>query len=253
MTNHRLYTAEDYEGLRRAGCLAAATLEHVAPFVQENVNTLQLNDICDEFIRKNGGISACIGYKNFPKSVCISVNHVVCHGIPSSKKILTSGDILNIDVTVILDNYYGDTSRMYYVGTPSIKARRLCEITQESLMLGIEQAKPGNHLGDIGYAIQTFVEKNGFSVVRDYCGHGIGKVFHDKPQVCHFGRPGTGELLEEGMVFTIEPMVNAGNYRTVISKLDGWTVTTQDKSLSAQFEHTLGITATGAEVFTVLS
>jgi methionyl aminopeptidase len=247
----RIYSPQDFIGLRIAGRLAARTLDYVADFVVEGVNTLRLNDLCDEFIVANGGVSACVGYNGFPKSVCISVNHVVCHGIPSEKKILVNGDIVNVDVTVIVNGYYGDTSRMFYVGTPGIKAKRLCEAAREALMLGIEQAKPGNHLGDIGYAIQSFVEKQKFSVVRDYCGHGTGKIFHDELQICHFGKKGTGELIREGMVFTIEPMINAGDYRVILNKVDGWTVTTRDKSLSAQFEHTLGITNDGSKIFTV--
>ncbi|MDR2077799.1 MAG: type I methionyl aminopeptidase [Rickettsiales bacterium] len=247
----KIYNSQDFIGLRKAGKLAARTLDYIAEFVVEGVSTLKLNDLCDEFIVANGGLSACIGYNGFPKSVCISVNHVVCHGIPSAKKILANGDIVNIDVTAIVDGYYGDTSRMFYVGTPGIKARKLCEVAREALNLGIEQVKPGNHLGDIGYAIQNFAEKQGFSVVRDYCGHGTGKVFHDDPQVCHFGKKGTGELIREGMVFTIEPMINAGDYKIIVNKLDGWTVTTRDKSLSAQFEHTLGVISGGSEVFTV--
>jgi methionyl aminopeptidase len=247
----RIYDSKDFAGLRIAGRLAARTLDYIGEFVLEGVSTLKLNDLCDEFITANGGVSACTGYKGFPKAVCTSVNHVVCHGIPSEKKILANGDIVNIDVTVIVDGYYGDSSRMFYVGTPGIKARKLCEAAREALRLGIEQVKPGNHLGDIGYAIQNFVEKQGFSVVRDYCGHGIGKVFHDELQVCHFGRKGSGELIKEGMVFTIEPMVNAGDFRTILNKLDGWTVTTRDKSLSAQFEHTLGVITGGSEIFTI--
>ncbi|MDR2778319.1 MAG: type I methionyl aminopeptidase [Rickettsiales bacterium] len=251
MSNIIIYNSEDFVGLRIAGKLAARTLDQIAGFVVEGVTTLELNDLCNEFIVANGGISACTGYNGFPRDVCISVNHVVCHGIPSEKKVLANGDIVNIDVTTIINGYYGDTSRMFYVGTPGIKARRLCEVTEKALKLGIEQVKPGNYLGDIGFAIQHFVEEQGFSVVRDYCGHGTGKVFHGDPQVCHFGKRGTGELIREGMVFTIEPMVNAGDYRTVLNRLDGWTVTTKDKSISAQFEHTLGVTSDGSEIFTV--
>lgn len=247
----KIYGKDDFAGLRIAGKLAAETLDYITPFVKDGVSTLVLNDICDEFIRKNGGISACLGYNGFPRSVCISPNHVICHGIPSDKKILKNGDILNIDVTVIVDGYYGDTSRMYYVGKPPLKAKRLCEATYNSLMLAIEQVKPGNHLGDIGWVIENFVEPQGFSVVRDYCGHGTGKIFHDEPQICHYGKKGNGLKMEEGMVFTIEPMINAGGYATIVSKIDGWTVTTRDKSLSAQFEHTMGVTADGVEIFTL--
>lgn len=247
----KIYNDEDFVGLRKSGKLAAETLDYITEFVVEGVSTLKLNDLCDEFINDNGGISACIGYNGYPKSVCISVNHVICHGIPSETKILKNGDILNIDVTTIVDGYYGDTSRMYYVGEPSIKAKRLCEVTYNSLMLAIEQVKPGNHIGDIGYTIQSYVEPFGFSVVRDYCGHGTGKKFHDEPQVSHFGKKGSGIKMEKGMVFTIEPMINAGDYRTILSKIDGWTVTTRDKSLSAQFEHTMAVTDDGVEIFTL--
>ncbi|MDR2777783.1 MAG: type I methionyl aminopeptidase [Rickettsiales bacterium] len=247
-----VYDGEDFASLRKVGKLAARTLDYIADFVAKGVTTLELNNLCDEFINSNGGIAACKGYRGFPESVCISVNHVVCHGIPSEKKVLKDGDILNIDVTVILDGYYGDTSRMFYVGTPSVKAKRLCEVAEESLRLGIEQVKPGNHIGDIGFVIENFVKNQGFSVVREYCGHGIGKIFHDNTlQICHFGKKGTGDLIEKGMVFTIEPMVNAGDYRTILNKIDGWTVTTRDKSLSAQYEHTLGVTDEGAEIFTL--
>jgi methionyl aminopeptidase len=247
-----IYNQEDFKALRVAGRLAAETLDYIAEFIQEGVSTLKLNDLCDDFIKQNGGISADLGYRGYPKSVCISINHVVCHGIPSDTKILKNGDILNIDVTVIVNGYYGDTSRMYYVGDVSIKAKRLCEATYKSMMLGIEQVKPGNHLGDIGYAIQNYAEGEGFSVVRDYCGHGIGKVFHDPDlQILHYGKKGTGILIQEGMVFTIEPMINVGDYRTTLSKIDGWTVTTKDKSLSAQFEHTMRVTSDGVEIFTL--
>ncbi|GHU28484.1 methionine aminopeptidase [Bacilli bacterium] len=249
--SNRIYNQEDFIGLRKAGRLASKTLDYIGEFVKEGVNTLKLNDLCHDFIVTNGGTAACLGYKGYPKSVCISLNRVICHGIPDEKEILRDGDILNIDVTAIVNGYYGDTSRMYQVGTPSAKAKKLCDVTYQSLMLGIEQAKPGNHIGDIGCAIQTFVEKQGFSVVRDYCGHGIGKVFHDTLQIRHYGKQGKGDLIEEGMVFTIEPMVNVGGYGTVLDRVNGWTVTTKDKSLSAQFEHTLGITKNGAEIFTV--
>ena len=247
----KIYTEEDFKGLRVAGKLAAETLDYITDYIAEGVTTLYLNDLCDDFINKNGGISACTGYHGYPKSVCISLNHVVCHGIPSADKKLKNGDILNIDVTVIVDGYYGDTSRMYWVGEPSIKAKRLCDTTYECMMRGIEQVKPGAHLGDIGQTIQEYAEDQGYSVVREYCGHGTGKVFHDEPQVLHYGKAGTGVELKEGMVFTIEPMINAGDYRTVLSKFDGWTVTTKDKSLSAQFEHTMGVTKDGVEIFTL--
>ncbi|MDR1498750.1 MAG: type I methionyl aminopeptidase [Rickettsiales bacterium] len=246
----KIYSDDDFEGLRIAGKLAAETLDYITSFVKDGISTLELNDLCDNFIKQNGGISACTNYRGYPKSVCISVNHVVCHGIPSETKILKDGDILNIDVTTIVSGYYGDTSRMYVVGEPNIKAKRLCDVAYKSLMLGIEQVKPNGYIGDIGHVIQKYVEGEGFSVVRDYCGHGIGKVFHDEPQICHYGKKGTGVLMQKGMVFTIEPMINAGDYRTTLSKLDGWTVTTKDKSLSAQYEHTMGVTDDGVEIFT---
>lgn len=249
--NIKIYTEQDFIGMRKAGQLAKQVLDYIEPFVEVGVSTLYLNDLCHKFIVDHNAIPAPLNYKGFPKATCISVNHVVCHGIPSAEKILKDGDILNIDITVIIDGYYGDTSRMYFAGKPSIKAKRLCDITKEALQLGIEQAKPGNTVGDLGYAIQTFVEKQGFSVVRDFCGHGVGKVFHDAPNIPHYGRQGQGPVLEEGMFFTIEPMINAGDWKVFISKIDGWTTTTKDKSLSAQYEHSLGITKTGCEIFTL--
>ena len=201
-------------------------------------------------IVSRGAIPAPLGYRGFPKSVCTSVNHVVCHGIPGTLR-LKEGDTINIDVTVIVDGWHGDTSRMYWAGTPSIKSKRLTQITYEAMMLGIEQVKPGNTVGDIGHAIQTYAEKQGFSVVRDYCGHGLGKTFHTAPNIMHYGEAGEGPVLKEGMFFTVEPMINAGHWETILSKHDNWTVTTRDKSLSAQFEHSLGVTATGYEIFTL--
>lgn len=236
--------------MRAAGKLAAQILDFIAPYVKAGVTTNSLNNLCHDKIIAAGAIPAPLNYKGFPKSICTSVNHVVCHGIPS-EKILKDGDIVNIDVTVILDGWYGDTSRMYYVGEPSVKAKRLCQVTQECLLLGIEQVKPGNHLGDIGNAIQTYAEKHGYSVVRDYCGHGIGKIFHTEPSVLHYGKKGSGMILQEGMFFTIEPMINAGKPETILSSIDDWTVTTRDKSLSAQYEHTIGVTKDGYEIFTV--
>ncbi len=244
-----IHSPSDFEGMRKAGHLAARTLDFIEPHIKEGVTTQELNDLCHDFIISHNAIPAPLGYKGFPKSICTSVNHVVCHGIPG-EKILQNGDILNIDVTVILDGWYGDSSRMYYVGEPSIKAKRLCKVTFDAMMLGIDQVKPGAHLGDIGNAIQTYAEKNGFSVVRDYCGHGIGKIFHGDPSIVHYGKKGAGVVLQEGMFFTVEPMINAGGYETILSKHDGWTVTTRDKSLSAQFEHTLGVTKDGFEIFT---
>ena len=238
----------DFVKMRAAGRLAAETLDHVTPFVQPGVTTEKLDAICHQFIVDNGGTAACLGYRGFPKTVCTSVNHVVCHGIPSPKKLQTR-DIINIDVTVELNGWHGDTSRMFYVGQPSIKAKKLVEVTYECMMLGIEAVKPGARLGDIGYAIQYHAEKNGFSVVRDFCGHGIGPFIHGEPEVLHYGQPNTGARLEEGMCITVEPMINAGKFDVKILQ-DDWTAVTKDKSLSAQFEHTLGVTADGYEIFT---
>ncbi len=239
----------DYDGMRVAGKLAAEVLDFIAPHVLPGVTTDELNTLCHNYIVEHDAIPAPLNYRGFPKSICTSVNHVVCHGIPDEKK-LKDGDIVNIDVTVIVDGWHGDTSRMYHVGAPSIKAKRICEITHTAMMKGIEQVKPGATLGDIGYAIQSYVEAQGYSVVRDYCGHGIGKIFHTEPSILHYGRPNTGTVLEEGMFFTIEPMVNAGDYRTKLNARDGWTVWTKDKSLSAQYEHSLAVTADGFEIFT---
>ncbi len=245
-----IHTEEDFIKMRKAGKLTSEILDYIGDFVKPGITTNKLNDLCHNKIIENGAIPAPLNYRGFPKSICTSINHVVCHGIPS-EKILQNGDIINIDVTVIVDGWHGDSSRMYYAGEPPIKARRLCEATFEAMMLGIEQVKPGNSLGDIGFAIQSYVEKLGFSVVRDYCGHGIGKVFHAEPNVVHYGKKGSGLILEEGMFFTIEPMINAGKYETILSKHDGWTVSTRDKSLSAQFEHTVGVTKNGYEIFTI--
>jgi methionyl aminopeptidase len=244
-----IHGKEDFAKMRLAGRLAAEILDFIAPHVEVGVTTDELNTLCHDKIIENGAIPAPLNYKGFPKSVCTSINHVICHGIPG-EKMLRNGDIINIDVTVILDGWFGDTSRMYFAGKPSVKAKRLTQITYDSMILGIEQVKPGNTLGDIGYAIQTYAEKNGFSVVRDYCGHGIGQVFHTDPNVVHYGKKGAGLVLEEGMFFTVEPMINAGSFETLLSKHDDWTVTTRDKSLSAQFEHTLGVTKDGFEIFT---
>ncbi|MBM3618647.1 MAG: type I methionyl aminopeptidase, partial [Alphaproteobacteria bacterium] len=213
------------------------------------VTTETLNTLAHEMILSRGATPAPLGYRGYPKSICTSINHVVCHGIPDEKP-LKDGDIVNIDVTVILDGWHGDSSRMYFVGKPSVRATRLVQVTYDALMLGIEQVKPGAKTGDIGHAIQTFVEKHSYSVVRDYCGHGLGKVFHAAPNILHYGRRGTGVTLEEGMFFTIEPMVNVGKPGTLLSRHDDWTVTTRDKSLSAQFEHSIGVTKDGFEIFT---
>ncbi len=244
-----LHGAEDFEGMRKAGRLAAETLDFITPHVVPGVTTAELDRLCSDFISECGGVSAPMNYRGYPKSICTSVNHVVCHGIPGEKK-LEEGDIVNIDVTPILDGWHGDSSRMYFVGRPGVKARKLVDVTYEALMRGIEQVRPGATLGDVGWAIQSFVEKNRFSVVRDFCGHGLGRVFHEPPNVMHFGRPGHGVELKEGMFFTIEPMVNAGRWETKILS-DGWTAVTKDKSLSAQFEHSIGVTATGCEIFTL--
>ena len=244
-----IHNENDFAKMRIAGKLAAEILDFIAPHVEAGISTQELDKLCHDEIIKHSAIPAPLNYKGFPKSICTSVNHVVCHGIPN-EKILKNGDIVNIDVTVIVDGWHGDTSRMYYVGEPSIKAKRLCKITYDCLMIGIDQVRPGATVGDIGHAIQTYAEKNGFSVVKDYCGHGIGKVFHAEPSIVHYGNKGEGKVLEEGMFFTIEPMINAGKFATILSKHDNWTVTTRDKSLSAQFEHTMGVTKDGVEIFT---
>jgi methionyl aminopeptidase len=247
-----IHKAEDFEHMRKAGKLAASVLDYITEFVVEGVTTEYLDELCHKYIIEHNAIPAPLNYKGFPKSICTSVNHVICHGIPG-KKILKNTDIVNIDVTVILDGWYGDTSRMYHIGEPGIKQKILVDVTYEAMMKGIRMVAPGVSLGDIGHAIQSYAESYGFSVVRDYCGHGIGKVFHTEPAVLHYGKPNTGEILKEGMFFTIEPMINVGHYSTILSKIDGWTVTTRDKSLSAQFEHTIGVTKDGYEIFTLSS
>ena len=244
-----LHNKDAFLSMHKAGALAAEVLDMITPFVKEGITTEKLNNLCHQYIISKGATPAPLNYKGFPKSTCISINHVVCHGIPSEKK-LSNGDILNIDVTVIREGWYGDTSRMYWVGNPSVKAQNLTKVTYDCLMLAIEKAKPGNTLGDIGHVIQEYAEKNRFSVVRDFTGHGLGKVFHTSPTVLHFGKPKTGLILEPGMIFTIEPMINEGGYSTKILN-DGWTAVTRDKSLSAQFEHSLGITEDGCEIFTL--
>lgn len=243
-----LHSAEDFAGMRRAGQLAAETLDLITPHVRPGVTTAELDRICHEYILSQGAVPAPLGYRGYPKSICTSINHVVCHGIPG-ERVLMDGDVINIDVTVILDGWHGDTSRMYVAGTASTKARLLLDVTYESLIRGIEVVKPGAALGDIGHAIQSYVERNRFAVVRDFCGHGIGRRFHEPPNVLHFGRPGEGPKLRPGMFFTIEPMVNAGRPEVKILD-DGWTAVTRDRSLSAQFEHMVGVTETGVEVFT---
>ncbi len=246
----KIHEKEDYEGMRKAGQLAATVLDYITPFVDVGVTTEHLNNLCDKFTLEHGAVSAPLNYKGFPKSICTSINHVVCHGIPEDRA-LKNGDILNIDITVILDGWYGDTSRMFTVGDKvSKKAELLIDATYECLMRGIEVVKPGATLGDIGHAIQTYAEPKRFSVVRDFCGHGLGEVFHTEPSILHYGRPGEGLVLEEGMFFTIEPMINAGKWQVKILD-DGWTAVTKDRSLSAQFEHSLAVTADGFEIFTL--
>lgn len=244
-----IHGAESFEGMRRAGRLAAETLDYITPRVVPGTTTEELDRLCHAFILDHGAVPAPLGYRGFPKSICTSVNHVVCHGIPSDRKVLREGDSINIDVTVILDGWHGDTSRMFFAGKPSVKARRLVEVTYEAMMRGIAAVRPGATLGDIGHAIQNYAESFRFGVVRDFCGHGLGRVFHDAPSVLHYGRPGTGMVLREGMFFTVEPMINAGKPDVKILE-DGWTAVTRDKSLSAQFEHSIGVTAEGYEIFT---
>ncbi len=245
----RLHDSADFEGMRAAGRLAAECLDMITSQVFPGQTTGELDRLCHEFIIARGAVPAPLGYRGFPRSICTSVNHVVCHGIPG-EKVLRDGDIVNIDVTVILDGWHGDTSRMFFVGKPSVKAKKLVDITYDAMMRGIEAVKPGATLGDIGHAIQSFAEANRCTVVRDFCGHGLGKVFHEPPNVMHYGKPGRGLVLREGMFFTIEPMINAGRHETKILA-DGWTAVTKDKSLSAQFEHSIGVTADGCEIFTL--
>ncbi len=235
--------------MRRAGRLAAEVLDRIAPHVLPGVATGELDLLCAQWIGEAGAIAAPLNYRGFPKSICTSPNHVVCHGIPSDKR-LEDGDIVNIDVTVILDGWHGDSSRMFTVGEVGVKARRLIDVTYEAMMRGIRAVRPGATLGDIGWAIQSYAEANRCSVVRDFCGHGLGRVFHEPPNVMHFGRAGQGVVLKEGMFFTIEPMINLGRPETKILA-DGWTAVTKDKSLSAQFEHAVGVTADGVEIFTL--
>ncbi len=236
--------------MRVAGKLAAEVLEMIAPHVQPGVTTLELDRICHDYIvNEQDAIPAPLNYRGFPRSICTSVNQVVCHGIPGEKR-LKKGDIVNIDITVIKDGFHGDTSKMFCIGQPSVLAKRLIEVTQQALWIGINQVKPGRRLGDIGHAIQTHVESYNYSIVREYCGHGIGREFHEDPQVLHYGQPGTGIELQPGMCFTIEPMVNAGKQQVKL-KPDGWTVVTKDRSLSAQFEHTILVKDNGFEVLTL--
>ena len=248
--NVTIKSSEEQEKMRTAGRLAAEVLDMIGDFVQPGISTNELDQICHKYITETqNAIPAPLNYRGFPKSICTALNHVVCHGIPG-ERILKSGDILNIDVTVIKEGFHGDTSRMFFVGKSNIQAERLVQITLESMLIGIEELAPGKYLGDVGYAIQTHVEKNRFSVVREYCGHGIGRIFHEEPQVLHYGKPKSGMKLETGMTLTVEPMVNAGK-RHVRLLPDGWTVVTKDHSLSAQWEHTILITNNGYEILTL--
>ena len=244
----KLHPAEDFEGMRRAGRLAAQCLDMLVPHVLPGVASETLDDLARSFIMDHGALPACLGYRGYTKTLCISANHVVCHGIPGPKP-LREGDIINIDVTAILDGWHGDTSRMYGVGEVAPRARRLVDVTYEALERGLAAIKPGATFGDIGYAIQSHVEASRCSVVRDFCGHGVGRLFHDAPNVLHYGRRGEGARLQPGMFFTVEPMVNLGRPPVKILS-DGWTAVTRDKSLSAQCEHSVGVTETGVEVFT---
>ena len=245
----KIHDAAGFAGMRKAGRLAAEVLDMITPHVQPGVTTEELDQLCHDFIVGRNAIPAPLNYRGFPKSICTSINHVVCHGIPGPRKLL-EGDIVNIDVTVIVDGWHGDSSRMYCTGKVGIQAMKLIDVTYEAMMRGIEMVRPGATVGDIGHAIQTFAEKNRFSVVRDFCGHGIGRIFHDTPSILHFGRPAQGPELKPGMFFTVEPMINAGRFDVKILE-DGWTAVTRDKKLSAQFEHTVGVTETGREIFTL--
>ena len=240
---------EAFEKTEIAGTIAAGALEQLSKLIKPGITTNEIDKVCFEYINDNKAYSAPLFYRGFPKSCCTSVNHVVCHGVPSNK-VLKEGDIINVDVTAFKDGWHGDTSRMFKVGEISVKAEKLIETTYESMMKAINVVKDGIHIGDIGSAIQDHVEAQGFSVVQDFCGHGIGKTFHKEPNVLHYGEKGTGEKIKTGMIFTIEPMINLGNYETKTLK-DGWTAVTKDKSLSAQFEHTIGVTKDGYEIFTL--
>jgi len=244
----RLHGPADFAGMRAAGRLAAECLDMIGPHVQPGVTTGELDRLCHDFVAERGAVSAPLNYRGFPKSICTSVNHVVCHGIPGDK-VLKAGDILNIDVTVIVDGWHGDSSRMYCAGKPPLKAQRLIDVTYEAMMLGIQAVRPGARLGDIGHAVQTYAEAHRCSVVRDFCDHGLGRIFHDAPNILHYGEPATGVELKPGMFFTIEPMINLGKWQVKLLA-DGWTAVTKDRSLSAQFEHSMGVTEDGVEVFT---
>ena len=241
--------SEKFEKMKIAGRLAAQTLDMLTDNIKEGISTATIDKLGYEFIRDNGGYSAPLYYRGFKKSLCTSLNHVVCHGIPSEDRILENGDAVNVDVTAVINDHYGDTSRMFCIGTTSVKLNNLVNATYESMIKAIKILRPGKKLGDIGYEIQSYVEERGFSVVRDFCGHGIGNVFHESPNILHYGKKNTGIELKPGMTFTIEPMINAGKFDVKVLS-DGWTAVTKDKSLSAQFEHTVGITENGYEIFT---
>ena len=249
MAKFNKYYPDEFEKLRNAGKISSQCLDFISDKIKPGVKTQEIDNLCVNFLKKHNAVSAPLFYRGFPKSICTSVNHVVCHGIPS-EKILKEGDIVNVDITSFVDGFHGDTSRTFCVGKVSVKAKNLVETTKEALERSIKILKPGIFLGDIGFEIQNFVEKNGYSVVRDFCGHGVGRNFHEEPNILHYGKKGTGPKIEEGMVFTIEPMINAGKYETKLLN-DGWTAVTKDKSLSAQFEHTVGITNNGYEIFTL--
>ena len=244
-----LLSGREIEKMRRAGNLAAQLLKHLEPFVKPGVTTLQLNDEAERWTQAHGAKSAPLGYNGFPKSICTSVNEVVCHGIPNAKQILKNGDIINIDVTLIVEGYHGDTSKMYFVGEPSPLAKRLVEVTDKCRQLGMDEVRPGTRIGDIGAAIQEYAESQGFSVVQDFVGHGISNIFHTAPQIPHYGKRGTGKKLRPGMVFTIEPMINEGTWEVEVMP-DKWTALTKDRKLSAQCEHTIAVTSTGYEILT---
>jgi methionyl aminopeptidase len=245
-----ILSQRELDKMRQAGRLAAKLLQHLEPFVKPGVSTLELNDEAERWTQAHGAKSAPLGYKGFPKSICTSVNEVICHGIPNAKQILKEGDIINIDVTPIVEGYHGDTSKTFFVGTPSAKTRKLVEVTEECLRLGIAEVKPGGRIGDIGAAIQEYAEAEGFSVVRDFVGHGISNIFHTAPDVPHYGTRGKGKRLRPGMVFTIEPMINEGTYEVEVLS-DKWTAVTRDRKLSAQCEHTLAVTEDGVEILTL--
>ena len=249
-------SADEIEKMRIAGKLAAEVLDFIGPQIKPGITTAEVDRLCHDYmVKQQDTIPAPLhyappGYTPYPKSICTSVNHVICHGVPNDTKKLKNGDIINVDITVIKDGYHGDTSRMFFVGEASIQAKRLCEITHECMWIGIEEIAPGKHLGDIGHAIQRHAEASGYSVVREFCGHGIGRKFHEEPQVLHYGKPNTGVKLIPGMIFTVEPMINAGK-RDIRQLADGWTIVTKDHSLSAQWEHTVLVTETGYEVLTI--